>query len=78
MYLTLQMLTANDDFTPVAGSLVSNVLAGETALVQIRVWESGKGPSYEIARALGGKFGKSNLMELPIPIVTGPPPPRLS
>ncbi|MBE0541647.1 MAG: hypothetical protein IH623_09700 [Verrucomicrobia bacterium] len=32
------------------------------AIVQVRAWEMSKGSSYEEARALGGKFGKSALL----------------
>lgn len=35
---------------------------GSNAIVQVRAWETGNGTSYEAARALGGKFGKSELL----------------
>jgi len=35
---------------------------GSNAIVQVRAWETSRGSSYEEARALGGKFGKSELL----------------
>lgn len=35
---------------------------GSNAIAQVRAWETGKGSSYEEARAMGGKFGKSELL----------------
>lgn len=38
-----------------------NVPPGATAVLQVRAWDANKGSSYEEARALGGRFGKSEL-----------------
>lgn len=35
---------------------------GSNAFVQVRVWESAKGASYEEARALGSRFGRSEVL----------------
>ncbi|MBI3413929.1 MAG: immunoglobulin domain-containing protein [Verrucomicrobia bacterium] len=43
---------------------VPYVQAGETALAQVRVWEQTKGTSYEEARALGAKFGRSEILQI--------------
>lgn len=51
-----------------AGFFVSKVIAlpnvppSGTAWVQVRVWEQARGGSYEEARALGGRFGRSQVM----------------
>lgn len=37
---------------------------GSGAVVQVRAWDARKGSSYEEARAMGGKFGKSTLLTL--------------
>jgi len=47
-----------------------NVAAGATAYAQARAWESAKGTSYEEARVMGGKFGRSPVFT----IVPGAPP----
>jgi len=41
-----------------------NVPPGGTALAQVRAWERARGTSYEEARALGGRFGRSTLLEI--------------
>jgi hypothetical protein len=43
---------------------LANVAPGETAFVQVRAWEATRGTSYEEARAVGGKFGRSEILEL--------------
>jgi hypothetical protein len=43
---------------------LGNVAPGETAVCQVRAWESAFGRSFEEARALGGKFGKSSLVDV--------------
>jgi hypothetical protein len=50
---------------------IPTVEAGSEAIVQVRAWQASKGASYEEARALGGKFGRSPLLM----IMTPPPPP---
>lgn len=35
---------------------------GSNAIAQVRAWEANRGSSYEEARALGGKFGKSDML----------------
>jgi hypothetical protein len=39
-----------------------NVPIGSNAIAQVRAWDATKGGSYEEARGLGGRFGKSELM----------------
>ncbi len=56
-------------FVPRAVTL-PNVPSGATAHAQARVWESAKGTSYEEARVMGGKFGRSPVFT----IVPGAPP----
>jgi hypothetical protein len=41
-----------------------NVPPGSNAVTQVRAWEQQKGSRYEEARALGGKFGRSGLIEV--------------
>jgi hypothetical protein len=41
-----------------------NVAPGETAFIQMRAWDRSKGGTFEVARALGGKFGRSEIIEL--------------
>ncbi len=54
---------------PLAGSFrgstltLPTVTAGATAQLQVRVWQAQVGASYEEARALGGKFGKSEVFQ---------------
>jgi hypothetical protein len=65
-------------FLPVTVTL-SDVLPGAIAVAQLRVWESAKGNSYEEARARGGKYGKSAILNLttslPPTFPGGPPQP---
>jgi hypothetical protein len=44
------------------------------AFVQVRVWESSRGASYEEARALGGRFGRSAILQITPGIMPDPPP----
>ena len=55
---------------------LANIAPGDHAFTQVRAWESARGSSYEEARALGGKFGRSDVVEL---IAGGPlaPPPTM-
>ena len=41
-----------------------NVPPLTTAYVQVRAWEASKGATYEEARALGGKFGRSEIIQI--------------
>jgi hypothetical protein len=41
-----------------------NVPPGGAAFAQVRVWEVGKGSSYEEARLLGRKFGRSEILQV--------------
>jgi hypothetical protein len=43
---------------------LANVSPGSNALAQVRVWDSTKGNSYEEARSLGGRFGKSEILSI--------------
>jgi hypothetical protein len=58
---------------PVAVEL-PNISPLMTAFVQVRVWQSSKGASYEEARALGSKFGKSDILQMTPGIMPYPPP----
>ena len=55
-----------------------SVTAGQPALLQVRVWESGTGTTYELAVANGSKFGASSVLS----VLTGgagePPSPPAS
>jgi hypothetical protein len=44
--------------------VLPTVAPGSNAFLQIRVWQASKGASYEEARALGGKFGRSEVLQL--------------
>jgi hypothetical protein len=62
-----------------------NIAPGAEAFTQVRVWELAAGASYESARALGGKFGRSEVMRItamarlfPPPIPEGTPLPMQS
>jgi hypothetical protein len=37
---------------------------GSNAVLQVRAWDGNKGSTYEEARALGGRFGKSELLTI--------------
>jgi len=50
-----------------------NVPPGGTAYAQVRVWEVSRGSSYEEARALGGKFGRSEVLQVAVGGGTIPP-----
>jgi hypothetical protein len=54
--------------------LLPTVAPTATAFAQVRVWQSDKGSSYEEARALGGKFGKSEMLQITTGILPNPPP----
>jgi hypothetical protein len=41
---------------------LANVPPGSNCVAQIRVWDATKANSYEEARALGGRFGKSDIL----------------
>jgi hypothetical protein len=43
---------------------LGNVAPGSNALVQVRVWDTAFGSSFEAARALGGRFGKSPIFQV--------------
>lgn len=48
------------------------VPSGSTAFAQVRVWDVNRGVSYEEARALGGVFGKSGILQLTAGSVSSP------
>ena len=50
---------------------LSTVPPGATVFTQVRVWQRSKGASYDEARALGGKFGRSDVIQV---IAQAPPP----
>src|SRR6185503_10811911 len=43
---------------------LGNVPPGSNAVVQVRAWDTAFGPSFEAARALGGRFGKSPIFQV--------------
>jgi hypothetical protein len=51
-------------FVPSKVVTLANVPPGSNAVVQVRAWDAAKGDTYEEARALGGSFGKSDLLSL--------------
>jgi hypothetical protein len=50
-----------------------NIAPGSNVVVQVRAWEQTKGLSYEEARALGGKYGKSGILNLTTGSPLAPP-----
>ena len=42
----------------------TNVPAGQTAYVQVRVWDQATGATYELAQAYGGKYGASPIFQV--------------
>lgn len=56
--------------------VLPNAEPGEEVVLQTRAWDGAAGASYEAARALGGKFGRSNTLKVvPLPL-TDPPLPQ--
>jgi hypothetical protein len=53
---------------------LANVPPGGTAVAQVRAWDATKGSSYEEARALGGRFGKSQILTVSAGGPLFPPP----
>jgi len=43
---------------------LASVAPGEIAFAQVRVWEAARGTSYEEARATGGRFGRSDILQV--------------
>jgi hypothetical protein len=43
---------------------LGNVAPGSNAVVQVRAWDTAFGSSFEAARALGGRFGKSQIFQI--------------
>ncbi len=74
-----QPTTFQNDF--LAGTMVPKqvvlptVPPGGPVQVQVRVWEREKGSCYEEARALGGKFGRSEVLSLTAGNKINPPVP---
>ena len=52
---------------------LANVMPGSNAVLQVCAWDGGHGTSYEQARASGGKFGKSNILQVPAGGGANPP-----
>ena len=44
---------------------LANVVPGSNAVLQVCAWDGTYGTSYEQARATGGKFGKSGILQVP-------------
>lgn len=44
---------------------LANVAPGSNAVLQVRAWQASYGTSYEQARAMGGIFGKSGIIQVP-------------
>ena len=53
------------------------VSPGGSAVAQVRVWDSERGTSYEEARALGGKFGRSEILAVTAGGEAAPPQPLI-
>ena len=43
---------------------LGNVAPGSNAVVQVRAWDTSLGSSFEAARAMGGRFGKSAIFQV--------------
>jgi len=43
---------------------LGNVAPASNAVVQVRAWDTAFGPSFEAARAMGGRFGKSPIFQV--------------
>ena len=69
----LETADAAGYYFPNAGR-IPDVLAGQTAYVQVRVWDNRFGTTFEEARALGGSFGQSEVM--PVVLTAFPAPPQ--
>jgi hypothetical protein len=54
--------------------VLPTVAPNTMAFVQVRVWQTSKGATYEEARALGSKFGKSEILQIFPGIMPNPPP----
>lgn len=50
-----------------------NIPPGTTILAQLRAWEIRRGSSYEEARAVGGKFGRSPIVQVTLGPALAPP-----
>ena len=53
---------------------LANVMPGSNAVVQVCAWDAACGTSYEQARATGGRFGKSSILQ--VTVGGGGQPPR--
>jgi len=49
------------------------IAAGATAWIEVRVWDSTKGATYDAAKAAGGRYGDSNIFSLTTGGPTTPP-----
>jgi hypothetical protein len=58
------------------GIELPNVAPGQEVFVQARVWDRVTGASYESARALGGKFGRSETLKIIAEAQSDPPLPN--
>lgn len=59
----------------IGGGLVTTSFAGGTQIwVEMRAWEAAKGTTYEAAVAAGGKFGKSQAIQLTVAVAPNTPP----
>ena len=55
--------------------VLPDIEPGDVSFFQVRAWEIASGASYEQARAFGGRFGRSEIMQLVLPgSPAGPPP----
>jgi hypothetical protein len=54
-------------------STLANVAPGSNAILQVCAWDANYGNSYEQARAMGGKFGKSGIIQVRAGGGTQPP-----
>lgn len=55
--------------------VLPTVPVSAAAYLQVRVWQNNKGASYEEARSRGGRFGKSDILQVTCGVLPYPPPP---
>jgi hypothetical protein len=52
---------------------IPGIAAGATAVIQMRAWDSAAGATYDAARAAGGKWGQSGLLNITLGGAGSPP-----
>lgn len=53
-------------FWPQTLVTLPTVTPGSIAFVQVRAWDPSVGATFEMARAIGGKFGESEILQIPV------------